>query len=261
MKTVELEIIFALVTSAFVAGWIDAIIGGGGLILIPTILACVPTIPPATVLGTNKFAASLGTGSAAISLLRKVPLLKSQKTQLRWLIPTAIIFAALGAGFAASIPSNTLRPIVITLLLGSGLFIAFQPKFGSGTYEPRQISRIQIFLFFLAAMTISLYDGIFGPGTGMFFIIAGTAIYQTSFLNSAVLAKILNFSTNLGALIVFFASGNVSVKLGLMLAVANILGAQLGARTVLKGGTKFLRYALLIIVVVLTSYLIWQQLS
>ncbi|MDY5584353.1 MAG: TSUP family transporter [Arcanobacterium sp.] len=257
----DLEIILILIASAFAAGWVDAIIGGGGLILIPTILACLPTLPPATVLGTNKLASALGTGSAAITLTRKVQLPTAEKRQLKWLIPSALCFAALGAGFAASISNEVLRPIVITLLLSAGLFVAFQPKFGQGQQKKSLLSRKRVLFFLVIAALISFYDGVFGPGTGMFLILGGTAILQTDFLQSAALAKILNFSTNIGALTVFFASGNVSWKLGLILAATNICGAQVGARTVLKGGTKLLRFALLTLVVILSVYLIWQQLS
>ena len=106
---------------------------------------------------------------------------------------------------------------------------------------------------------IAFYDGIFGPGTGMFLIMAFTAIFSQNFLTSAAMAKVVNTCTNVGALVVFIVGGHVEWALALVLAVANIIGAQLGARTVLGGGAKLIRYALLALVVVMSVYLSWQQ--
>ena len=111
----------------------------------------------------------------------------------------------------------------------------------------------------LLAAAVGFYDGIFGPGTGMFLIMGFTAVFSQVFLQSAAMAKVVNTATNLGALTVFGLSGFINWPLALMLAAANVVGAQLGARTVLKGGSKLIRYALLILVVVLCTRLLLQD--
>ena len=110
-----------------------------------------------------------------------------------------------------------------------------------------------------ACAGIGFYDGIFGPGTGMFLIMSFTAIFSQNFIKSAAMAKVVNTATNLGGLATFIIGGHVWWTLGIALAIANIAGAQLGARTVLGGGTKLVRYALLTLVVVMSVNLAWQQ--
>ena len=148
-------------------------------------------------------------------------------------------------------------PIILVLLIGVGIFVALNPKFGqegAGIFSGKRLA--------LAALAVALiggYDGIFGPGTGMFLIMGFTAVFSQAFLRSAAMAKVINTATNCGALAVFIAGGYVQWKLALILAVANVVGAQLGARTVLKGGSKLVRVALLALVVVLCARLGWQE--
>lgn len=244
-----------LIAGAGVAGWIDAVIGGGGLVLIPSILALVPGLAPATALATNKLAAVSGTASAAVTLVRKV------RPPARELVPMAVLAAVasgVGALMASLLNENVMRPLIIVLLLAVGTFIAFKPSFGGGDSEGIH-SGWRFWAALLATAAVAFYDGIFGPGTGMFLIMAFTAVFSQNFLRSATMAKVVNTATNLGALVVFILGGHVWWTLGIILAVANIVGAQLGARTVLGGGTKLIRYALLTLVVVMSCYLAWQQ--
>lgn len=244
-----------LVAGAGVAGWIDAVIGGGGLVLIPLILALVPSVAPATALATNKVAAVSGTASAAVTLVRKV------RPPARELVPMAVLAAVasgVGALMASLLNEDVMRPMIIVLLLAVGTFIAFKPSFGGGDSEGIH-SGWRSWAALVATAAVAFYDGIFGPGTGMFLIMAFTAIFSQNFLRSAAMSKVVNTATNLGALVVFIVGGHVWWTLGIVLAVANIVGAQLGARTVLGGGTKLIRYALLTLVVVMSCYLAWQQ--
>ena len=244
-----------LVAGAGVAGWIDAVIGGGGLVLIPLILALVPGVAPATALATNKVAAVSGTASAAVTLVRKV------RPPARELVPMAVLAAVasgVGALMASLLNEDVMRPLIIVLLLAVGTFIAFKPSFGGGDSEGIH-SGWRSWAALLATAAVAFYDGIFGPGTGMFLIMAFTAIFSQNFLRSAAMSKVVNTATNLGALVVFIVGGHVWWTLGIVLAVANIAGAQLGARTVLGGGTRLIRYALLTLVVVMSCYLAWQQ--
>ena len=242
-----------LTIGAAVAGWIDAVIGGGGLVLIPLILAVAPQLAPATALATNKVAAVSGTASAAVTLVKKV---RPPKGELIRMGLIALLCSGLGAAAAALMDKDVMRPVIIVLMVAVGIFVAFRPDFGSGD-GIRGGWRTWTGLAAVAA--IAFYDGIFGPGTGMFLIMAFTAIFSQNFLTSAAMSKVVNTCTNVGALVVFIVGGHVVWGLALVLAAANIIGAQLGARTVLGGGAKLIRYALLTLVVVMSVYLAWQQ--
>lgn len=252
MDPVMLAVMFG---GAMLAGWVDAVIGGGGLILIPLILAAFPQIAPAMALGTNKLAGVLGTTSAALTMVRKRGVDKS----VFWrYVPLALVAAGLGASAASLIAKDVMRPVIIVLMVVVGIFVALRPNFGAPD-AVAQASRTRTMLGLLAVGVVGFYDGIFGPGTGMFLIMAFTAIFSQSFLDSAVMAKVVNVATNLGALIVFALGGNVWLTLGLMLAVGNIIGAQIGARTVLGGGAGFVRYAVLALVIIMACVLSYQQ--
>ncbi|MDO5512576.1 TSUP family transporter [Corynebacterium sp.] len=242
-----------LVVGALIAGWIDAVIGGGGLVLIPLLLAVVPGLAPATALGTNKLVSISGTTSAAWTLVRRV-----RPRVNPWYVVLGLVCSGAGALSAALIDATILRPFIIILLLAVGTFVALRPQFGTEA-GGGVVGRWRRWLVLLLVGVIAFYDGIFGPGTGMFLIMAFTAVLSQDFLRSAALAKVVNSATNLGALLVFAFGGHVWWQLGLVLAVANIVGAQLGARTVLGGGARLVRGALLVVVVVMSTYLAWQQ--
>ncbi len=244
-----------LVAGAAAAGWVDAVIGGGGLVLIPLLLAVVPGLAPATALGTNKLVGVSGTTTAAWTLVRRVrPRINP------WFVVLALVCSGAGALSASLIDATLLRPFIIILMLAVGTFVALRPGFGASDAAP-PVGRWRRWLVLLLVGVIAFYDGIFGPGTGMFLIMAFTAVLSQDFLRSAAMAKVINSTTNLGALLVFILGGHVWWQLGLVLAVANIVGAQIGARTVLGGGARFVRAALLVLVVVMSAYLGWQQFS
>ena len=246
-------IVFLLAASAF-AGWIDAVIGGGGLVLIPVLMSAT-SMPAASVLATNKVAAISGTASAAATLVRRVGV-----PRITWVYAfIAGVAAALGARAVSLIDDSVATPIILILLVGVGIFVALNPKFGqegAGVFSGNRLA--------LAALVVALiggYDGVFGPGTGMFLIMAFTAVFTQGFVRSAAMAKVVNTATNLGALFVFGLGGFINWKLALALAVANVVGAQLGARTVLKGGSTLVRVALLGLVVTLCAKLGWELLQ
>ena len=169
-------------------------------------------------------------------------------------VPLAFICAASGALLVAALSSEVLRPLVIILLLAVGTYVALKPSFGTPQRAPSQSRRRWLIALF-AIGTIATYDGFFGPGTGTFLIIVFTALLSRSFVESAALAKVINIATNLGALTVFAIGGHVLWLLGLGLAVFNVAGAQIGARLVLSKGTGFVRIALLVVVVVMSTKL------
>lgn len=245
-----------VLVAAALAGWIDAVIGGGGLILIPVLMAAAPHLAPATVLATNKLAAVSGTASAAWVLVRRV---RPPVRLLALYGAVAAAASAAGALLVTLIDAAVMRPAIIVLLVAAGAFVALRPQFGTAEAVPIHTTARRL-LGLAAAAVIALYDGVFGPGTGMFLIMSLSAIFSQNFMVSAAMAKVINTCTNLGALAVFIASGHVLWLLGFALAAANILGAQVGARTVLRAGTGFIRAALLALVVVLASYLSYLEL-
>lgn len=245
-----------LTVGAAVAGWIDAVIGGGGLVLIPLIMAVAPQLAPATALATNKVAAVSGTASAAWAMVRKV---RPPAGELVRYAVVAALCSAGGAALVSQIDKDVMRPVIIVLMLAVGTFVALRPSFGTGGGEEQPRGGWRALAAVGAVAVIAFYDGVFGPGTGMFLIMAFTAVFSQNFLKSAAMAKVVNTFTNLGALATFIAGGHVIWGMALVLAVANVAGAQLGARTVLGGGTKLIRFALLALVVVMSSYLGYMQ--
>ena len=220
-------------------------IGGGGLVLIPVLMSAT-SMPAASVLATNKVAAISGTASAAATLVRRVGV-----PRVTWIYAfIAGVAAALGARAVSLIDDSVATPIILILLVGVGVFVALNPKFGqegAGIFSGRRLA-----LAAVAVAVIGGYDGVFGPGTGMFLIMAFTAVFTQGFVRSAAMAK---------ALLVFGLGGFINWKLALALAVANVVGAQLGARTVLKGGSTLVRVALLGLVVTLCAKLGWDLLQ
>lgn len=242
-----------LAGAAAFAGWIDAVIGGGGLVLIPVLMSATG-MPAAAVLATNKVAAVSGTASAAVTLVRRVGVPRAT-----WGFAAAALAASAGGAAAVALISDDIvRPAIIILLLAVGTFVALRPQFGAGE-RTRTVTPVRLALAAVAAAAIGFYDGIFGPGTGMFLILAFTAVFTQSFLQSSAMAKVVNTATNIGALSVFIAGGYVHWPLALTLAAANVVGAQLGARTVLRGGSQLVRYALLALVVVLCTKLLMDE--
>ncbi|APT83819.1 TSUP family transporter [Corynebacterium aquilae] len=244
-----------LALAALCAGWVDAVIGGGGLILVPVLLAFVPGIAPVGALATNKAVGVTGTLSAAVRLLAHT---RPKGKLLPILVVVAGLAAAGGALVAGLFPAHLMRPIVIVLLLSAGIVVVMRPRFGQSACV-KTPTVLALLGLGAVVMALGFYDGIFGPGTGMFLIMALTAVLGGDLVRSAAMTKAINAATNLGALAVFIAGGHVVWKLALVLMVANIVGAQLGARTVIAGGARLVRVALLIFVVVMASYLGWMQ--
>ncbi|MBC2681064.1 TSUP family transporter [Corynebacterium sp. 4HC-13] len=243
--------------SAF-AGFIDAIVGGGGLIMIPLLLISAPGLPEATALGTNKLTSISGTTSAAISMLRKV---KVNKKLLLVASPIALVCSAFGALLATIISSGVMRPLVIALLLAVAIYVYIRPNFGIGAGTNTPVSPMTGSIALLMIAGIGFYDGFFGPGTGTFLIMVLTALLSHSFIHSSAMTKVINASTNFGGLLVFASFGHVWWTLGLALAFSNIIGAQIGARMVINKGTGFVRVMLLIVVLTMMGKLSYDLLT
>lgn len=240
-----------LLIGSAIAGWVDAVVGGGGLILVPLIMIMNPGFSNAQALGVNKVAGIAGTTSSAIALARKIPSARRAFP----LAPFALLGAVGGALIASHLDKAIMRPIIIALLIAVGVFVAVRPNFGAASV----VKQPRIWVIAALVAFLGLYDGAFGPGTGMFLIMTATTLIGTNFLASAAWAKVLNVATNLGALLTFAWQGEIFWLLGAGLAVANIVGAQIGARMVLDRGAGFVRAVLLIVVVLMAGKLALDQ--
>ncbi|MGQ4732197.1 MULTISPECIES: sulfite exporter TauE/SafE family protein [Streptomyces] len=241
----DLYEVLGLLAAATAAGWVDAVVGGGGVLLIPVLLLAFPTHSPAVALGTNKIAAVMGTATAAYMYQRRT------KLDRKVLLPAAglaVPFGALGALSASSVPTSYFRPVIMGLLISVALFVAFRPSFGVQQRDMVVTPRRRTAAILIAGVGIGFYDGVFGPGVGTFLIISFTTLLATQFLESAAMAKVINASSNLGALAVFAWQGNVLWALGLGMAVGNIAGAMIGSRTAMKRGSGFVRIVLVLVV-------------
>ncbi|GIE88312.1 sulfite exporter TauE/SafE family protein [Actinoplanes regularis] len=240
--------IVTLLVAAAAAGWVDAVVGGGGLLLLPALLVAAPQLSLPTVLGTNKLAAICGTSTAAVTYARK--------TKIDWGVAApsaalALLCAGCGALLAGSIPPEAYRPVVLVVLVAVAVFVTVRPAMGRAEHMEKRTALRRGAVVAVAGGLIAAYDGLIGPGTGTFLVLAFTAIVGADFVHGSAMAKLVNTGTNLGALIVFAATGHVEWLLGAGMAVCNIAGAVIGARMALRKGSGFVRVVLLVVVLAL----------
>ncbi|MEU6204927.1 TSUP family transporter [Micromonospora musae] len=256
MAAVEPSSLITLLSAAAMAGWVDAVVGGGGLLLLPALLVVAPGLPVATVLGTNKLAAIAGTATAAATYARR--------TKIDWAVTgpaagLAVLSSGVGAVLAGAVPASAYRPVVLVVLLSVALFVVLRPRLGVVSLPHRRTPARVAAAVVLAGVGIALYDGLIGPGTGTFLVLAFTALVGADFVHGSAMAKVVNAGTNLGALVVFAATGHVWWLLGAGMAVCNIVGAAVGARMALRRGAGFVRIVLLVVVLALVGKLGYDQ--
>ncbi|MDR2155479.1 MAG: TSUP family transporter [Burkholderiaceae bacterium] len=244
----------ALVSLAsLLAGLVDSIVGGGGLILVPALFATWPTAAPATLFGTNKSAAVWGTTIATWQYSRRV--------HIRWPVMLPASLAALAGSFAGAwgvtlIDPGFLRKLLPAVLLAVLLYTLARKDLGR-THAPRHTRGRETLLACAIALVIGGYDGFFGPGTGSFFIFLFVRVLGYDFLNASASAKLLNVWTNLAAIALFAAKGHVWWHIGLAMAAANVAGSLIGTRLALKHGAGFVRGVFIVVVgalIVKTGY-------
>ena len=226
-----------LLGAAFLAGVIDAVVGGGGLILIPALFMALPQAASATILGTNKFAAIFGTASAA----RRYAL--SVQVPWRAALPTAIAafcFSYAGAMLVALIPKQQFRPLVLVMLVAVTAYTFLRKDFGSIDQDRPHTTRDTYWSLLMGA-AIGFYDGFFGPGAGSFLLFLFIRFFGFDFLRASAAAKVVNVATNGAALIYFSIAGHVLWGVAIMLAVFNVGGALVGSRLALRYGSGFVR--------------------
>ncbi len=239
------------------AGFVDAIVGGGGLILLPALFAVYPHTAPATLFGTNKSAAVWGTGVAAWQYSRRVA--------IRWpaMLPgalAALVGAFFGAWAVTLVNPQFLR-LALPLVLLALLIYTLRKKDLGSAHAPLHEGRKERALAVAIGLTIGFYDGFFGPGTGSFFVFLFVRVLGYDFLNASVSAKLLNLATNVAALALFAAKGHVWWHFAVPLALANVLGSVLGSWLALRRGTGFVRHVFIVVVGLLIVKTSWDALA
>ncbi len=244
---IGVEIIAILMAAAFIAGVIDAMAGGGGLITIPALLAM--GIPPVAALATNKLQSSFGTCGAVIAFARK-----GHIDFRRFALPALASFAGSGVGalLVTRIDSSFLAALLPILLIAMVLYFLLSPRMSD---EDRH-SRAGPIALFAVGFVIGGYDGFFGPGTGSFFTTALVAVFGFGLLRAVAHTKLLNLASNLAGVAVFIAGGYVLWVLGFSMAVANVAGGQIGAHIAIRYGAGVARPLLIITSVGLTAKLL-----
>lgn len=241
-----------LCLTAGVAGWIDAVVGGGGLLQVPVLLLGFPQLPPTYALGTNKAVSVTGTTVAAVTYARRAPFDRRLALRLGLL---ALGSSAGGALFASAVDKAALRPLILALLLAVAGFVVARPHFGAAPTEATPSRRRTAAALLVAGLGIGFYDGLLGPGTGTFLVIALVALLGLTMLTASATAKVVNVGTNLGALAVFAAHGTVLWTLAPLMAVFNIAGGWAGAHLAMRRGSGFVRVVLLVVVTALVARL------
>jgi uncharacterized membrane protein YfcA len=233
-----------LCLAAFAAGFIDAIVGGGGLLQTPATLLILPHYPVATLLGTTKIPSIAGTTLAAFKYSKQV------KFNFKVLIAcasSAFAAAMLGAFLVSRIDNSVIKPVILVVLILVAIYTYFNKQFGIHQ-ERNQSVKKQVLMAAIFGLVIGFYDGLIGPGTGSFLILVFIAVLGFDFIGASAHAKIVNIATNLAAIIYFSSTGHVLFQYAIPMAIFNIGGAYFGTKLALLKGNKFVRVFFLIVV-------------
>ena len=250
----SIEVLIFLALASGFAGFVDAMAGGGGLIQLPALLIGLPNKELPLILGTNKVPSIFGTAAAARNYFKNIkpdiPLTVS-------MMGPAFIGSITGAAFAATVPKDFFKPFIVFLLITVAIYTWRKPALGMN--ENLKFTHKKRLLFVaLIGLLIGFYDGIFGPGTGtflVFFLVSGIGY---AFLKASATAKLVNIATNAGAILSFQLTGHIWWQLGLLLAFANVLGAVIGSRLAIKGGSPLVRKVFLAVTFLLITRVAWD---
>jgi uncharacterized membrane protein YfcA len=246
-----------LTVTAFAAGTVDAIAGGGGLLTLPALLAS--GLPPQVALGTNKGQSVFGSGSALLTYARR-GLIDTRRAC--WVFPLGFIGALVGVEAVLHLSRETLRPVVIVLLVVAAAFVATRqngvPHAAPPTQDPAP-ARLRAAC--LIALGVGCYDGFFGPGTGTFLIVLFMAVLKDSVVGASANAKVVNFASNLASVLWFAHAGSVDWSVALPMATGQLAGGYLGARLTVRNGQALVRRATLAVVAGLILKLTWDLIN
>ena len=244
---------------AFLAGLVDSVVGGGGLIQLPALLVVLspaPTDSLAPLLGTNKLSSICGTGAAVIQYSRQV--------RIKWssILPAgaaAFVFSFFGARVVASLKPELLKPLVLVLLVVVGIYTYWRKDFGN-LHAPQFTAHRERQFGVPVGIVIGFYDGFFGPGTGSFLIFIFIGLFGFDFLAASASAKVVNFATNLSAVGYFAATHQILYHYAVPMGLCNFLGSLTGTRLAILKGNAFVRAFFLVVVAVMILRFGWEAL-
>lgn len=242
---ISIWVIALCITAAFLAGFVDAVAGGGGLIQLPTLLVAFPSAPLATVMGTNKSISIIGTSAAANTYRRRIP---ADRRVLVLMLIFAFLGSFAGSALVTFVDRTVFEPIILVILIGVAIFTIKNPTFGQSEKSLQNNHKLKATLI---ATGIGFYDGLIGPGTGMFLLFALVSVLGATFLQASATAKFVNVATNAASLAIFIPGGHVLWALTLLMAPANLLGGVIGARTAIDKGSYFVRAIFMVMISVL----------
>ena len=244
MSDPTLGVLGLLALAGLVAGFVDAVVGGGGLVQLPALLLGLPGASPVQVLATNKLGSICGTTVSSATYYRRI---RPDPATFLPLMAFAFVGSLAGATVASQIPEAAFAPIVLVVLVLVGAYVLLRPTLGESTVL-RFSGRRHTLAAIGTGLVVGFYDGALGPGTGSFFVISLVGLLGYSFLEASAKSKLANWATNLAALVVFVPQGAVIWHVGLTVGVANLAGAYLGARTAVRRGAGFVRIFFLMVV-------------
>lgn len=229
--------------AAFAAGFIDAVVGGGGLIQTPVMLITFPNTPVATLLGTVKIPSFCGTGISAWQYSRRV--------DIHWRLIGWVALAAFCAAFAGSymvsvLNNEVIKPIILVVLIGVAIITYTRKSFGLQHNEIKYAEAL--IKGIIAGLLIGFYDGFIGPGTGSFLVLVFITIIGHDFMHASAHAKMVNLATNFASIVYFGSTGHIIYQLAIPMAICNMVGGFLGTRMALLKGNRFIRIFFLLVV-------------
>ena len=244
MADPDLWMLVLIALAGLSAGFVDAVVGGGGLIQLPALVIAFPGAAPVQILATNKLGSVCGTTVSAATYYRRV---RPDPATFGPLMLLAFIGSLGGAVVAAYIPKSAFNPIILVVLVVVGAYVVFRPAIGKVT-ERRFAGRRHQTLAMLTGLVVGFYDGALGPGAGSFFVFILVGLLGYNFLESSAKARLANWATNVAALCIFIPHGAVMWQVGLVMGAANLVGGYLGARTAVARGSAFVRGFFIVVV-------------
>lgn len=233
-----------LALAGLFAGFVDAVVGGGGLVQLPALVVAFPSATPVQILATNKLAGTCGTSVSSLTYYRRV---RPDPATFLPLMAVAFLGSAAGALAASHLPKAAFNPIILAALIVVGAYVLLAPDLGEAT-ELRFSGRRHLGAAVLVGLLIGFYDGALGPGTGSFFVFTLVGLLGYSFLEASAKARIANWATNVAALLVFATQGAVLWRVGLVVGVCNLIGSYVGARVAVSRGSGFVRVFFVLVV-------------
>ena len=247
----SIEILAFLFFVGVVAGFLDTLVGGGGLLAVPALL--LSGIPPIYVLGTNKFQGSMGTGIATFLLFRKK---KLDWNSVKNLMFASFIGSIVGGVIIQFVDTQFLSFVIPIVLVFIAIYFIVSPKPKSIASNPKSNKKFELF----AVPVVGFYDGMFGPGAGSFFAMTGVMLKKLEIIQATILAKPLNFASNIAGFIVFFSFGHIAFLIGLLMMMGQMIGAFFGTHYLLKANPLIIRFLIVIISIsMLIKYMLSQS--